>query len=94
MNFIETIELAQEKINKIEYVSTVFIERKSWDNNTNIIVCVKENGVCFIPKFDNTMCLISLEDLKANDWEVAKIPDQRQRKQFLQSIGGGENGHN
>lgn len=24
----------------------------------------------------------------------AKIPDQGQRKQFLQSIGGGENGHN
>ena len=72
MNIIEAIENSQEKISKLRYVNNIFIERKSWDNNTNIIVCVNENGVYFMSKFDNAMCLISLEDLKADDWEVVE----------------------
>ena len=70
MNLIQTIENAQETISKSVYVSTIFIERKSYDNNTNIIVCVNENGVCFMSKFNNDECYISLEDLNADDWEV------------------------
>jgi len=72
MNLIQTIENAQKKLSKLVYVSTIFIERKSWDNNTNIIVCVKENGFCLMSKFNNDECLISLDDLKADDWKVVE----------------------
>lgn len=68
MNIIEAIELAREKLNSSTFLGTVFTERKSWDKNTNIIVAITEEGICFIPKFDNTKCFISLEDLKADDW--------------------------
>jgi hypothetical protein len=72
MNLIQTIENAQKKLSKLVYVTTIFIERKSYDENTNIIVCVKENGVCFMSKFNNDECFISLEDLNADDWEVVE----------------------
>jgi hypothetical protein len=68
MNFIEVIELVQEQ--KKLNLCSVFIERKAWSNNTNKIVLITEDGICFMSKFDNTKCFISLEDLKADDWEV------------------------
>lgn len=70
MTLIESIELAQEKLNESTFLGTVFTERSSWSKNTNIIVAISEKGVCFIPKFDNTKCFISLEDLKADDWKL------------------------
>lgn len=72
MNIIESIELAQKKLNKSGFLSTVFIERKSWSKNTNKTVLITEDGIYFMSKFDNTKCFISLEDLKADDWEVVE----------------------
>lgn len=68
MNFIETIELVQEQ--KKLNLCSIFIERKAWSNNTNKIVLITEDGICFMSKFDNTKCFISLEDLKADDWFI------------------------
>jgi hypothetical protein len=68
MNIIEVIELVQEQ--KKLNLCSVFIERKAWSNNTNKIVLITENGICFMSKFDNTTCFISLEDLKAEDWFI------------------------
>lgn len=40
MNLIQTIENAQKKLSKLVYVTTIFIERKSYDENT------KYNSLC------------------------------------------------
>jgi len=37
-------------------------------------------------KYDLYPMAVTVEDIEANDWKVAKIPDQGQRKQFLQDI--------
>jgi hypothetical protein len=66
MDFIETIELAQEKLE----LSSVFIERKAWSDSTNKLVLITKDGVYFTSKFDNTKCFMSLEDFKADDWFI------------------------
>jgi len=76
MNIIEAIENAQEKISKLgdDLNDVVFeIRRTSWgayatqDEFKDIIVLINKDG---IQRISTKNCDLTLEDLKAQNWEV------------------------
>jgi hypothetical protein len=81
MNFFEAIENAQEKISKLgnDLNDVCFeIRRISWgayatlDDFQDIIILIDKDGIQRMSKHDSKNCGLTLEDLKAQDWEVVK----------------------
>lgn len=79
MNITEAIEKAQEKINKLgNHLNDVCFEirRTSWgayaglDNFKDIVILIDKYGIQRMSKHDSKNCGLTLEDLKAQDWEV------------------------
>lgn len=79
MNFIEAIEKAQEKIDKLGNdldVANFEIRRISWgtyatqDDFKDIVILINKYGIQRMSKHDSKNCGLTLEDLKAQDWEV------------------------
>lgn len=79
MNIIEAIEKAQEKISKLgdDLNDVVFeIRRTSWeayatqDDFKDIVILINKDGIQRMSKHDSKDCGLTLEDLKAQDWEV------------------------
>lgn len=81
MNIIETIEKAQEKITKLgdDLNDVVFeIRRTSWgtyatqDDFKDIVILINKDGIQRMSKHDSKDCGLTVEDLKAQDWEVVE----------------------
>lgn len=81
MNIIEAIENAQEKISKLgKDLNDVRFEirRTSWegwatqDDFKDIVILIDKDGIQRMSKHDSKNCGLTLEDLKAQDWEVLK----------------------
>jgi hypothetical protein len=81
MNIIEAIENAQKKISKLgDDLNDVRFEirRTSWgscatqDDFKDIVILIDKDGIQRISKHDSKNCGLTLEDLKAQDWEVLK----------------------
>lgn len=79
MNIIEAIEKAQEKISKLgKDLNEVRFEirRTSWgsyatqDDFKDIVILIDKDGIQRMSKHDSKNCGLTLEDLKAQDWEV------------------------
>ena len=80
MNFIHAIETAQEKISKLTNPFDVCFEirRTSWgayatlDDFKDIVILIDKYGIQRMSKHDSKNCGLTLEDLKAQDWEVVE----------------------
>lgn len=85
MNIIEAIENTQEKISKLSnFLETrgadicFEIRRTSWgayaylDNFKDIVILIDKYGIQRMSKHNSKDCRLTLEDLKAQDWEVVE----------------------
>lgn len=85
MNIIEVIEKAQEKISKLPNPFEAWgadicfeIRRTFWgahaglDNFKDIVILIDKYGIQRMSKHDSKDCGLTLEDLKAQDWEVVE----------------------
>lgn len=76
MNIIEAIEKAQEKISKLGNDVVFEIRRTSWEvyatqnDFKDIVILINKNGIQRMSKHDSKDCGLTVEDLKAQDWEV------------------------